>query len=265
MKIVTAAISRYACRKTGDPGIGRTSGALVQNVNAFYREAAGRPNLPATEHVVVFDEAQRAWDSVQNGKKTGNSISQPESMLGIMDRHPDWAVVVALVGGGQEIHNGEAGLSEWGRALHDKFPHWDVLASPQALDGDLSLSGQKLFADDIPDSNRAQREPALHLAVNLRSFRAVRVAEWVEALLRGDSVAATKVTAQIQEFPIAFTRSLERARGWLRIHARGLRRCGLVASSSAVRLRAFGSKSQQDFAKGTGTCTSTGIWRRQRT
>ncbi len=138
-------------------------------------------------------------------------------------------------------------------------------ASPQALDGDLSLSGQKLFADDIPDSNRAQREPALHLAVNLRSFRAVRVAEWVEALLRGDSVAATKVTAQIQEFPIAFTRSLERARGWLRIHARGLRRCGLVASSSAVRLRAFGSKSQQDFAKGTGTCTSTGIWRRQRT
>ena len=250
VKIVSAAITRDFRRRTRREDGKRTVSTFIQNVHAFVREAMDKPADAPPERVVVFDEAQRAWDAVQNAKKTGQDISEPETMLSIMDRHQDWAVLVALVGGGQEIHNGEAGLAEWGRTLRDKFSHWLVVASSKALTGDTSVAGHRLFADGSDGTLSVQSEPALHLDVCLRSFRAQRVSEWVEAVLSGDAMKAASIMADIREFPIVMTRSLGTARAWLQEHTRGLRRCGLVASSGAIRLRPHGLELSSGFRQG---------------
>ena len=250
VKIVSAAIARDFKRRTRARGGERTASTFIQNVHSFVRDAMDKPDKPPAENVVVFDEAQRAWDAAQNAKKTGQEISEPETMLSIMDRHQDWAVLVALVGGGQEIHNGEAGLAEWGKTLRDKFPHWRVAVSPKALGGDSSLAGHRLFEDGGAGALWIQEEPALHLDVCVRSFRAELISEWVEAVLSGSAEEASSIAAKIHEFPIALTRSLSTARSWLQTHTRGLRRCGLVASSGAVRLRPDGLELSSGFRQG---------------
>jgi hypothetical protein len=101
VKIVSAAIARDFKRRTRANGGERTASTFIQNVHSFVRDAMDKPDKPPAENVVVFDEAQRAWDAAQNAKKTGQAISEPETMLSIMERHQDWAVLVALVGGGQ--------------------------------------------------------------------------------------------------------------------------------------------------------------------
>jgi hypothetical protein len=250
VKIVSAAIARDFKRRKDADGGERTVSTFIQNVHSFVREATDKPDKPPIEHVVVFDEAQRAWDAAQNSKKTGQEISEPETMLAIMDRHTEWAVLVALVGGGQEIHNGEAGLAEWGRTLREKFQHWRVAVSPRALGGDTSVAGHRLFEDGQGGALSVQPEPALHLDICLRSFRAQRVSEWVDALLDGDAEKAASIMADLREFPIALTRSLDTSRAWLRRHTRGLRRCGLVASSGAIRLRPHALEISSGFRQG---------------
>jgi hypothetical protein len=171
-------------------------------------------------------------------------------MLAIMDRLPDWAVLTALVGGGQEIHDGEAGLAEWGRALREHFPHWQVWASPEAINGGPSVAGSQLFAGGDRGGNILRINEHLHLPVSVRSFRAEGVAAWVNAVVDGDAVRAMSVANGIPDFPIVLTRSLGRARDWLRRSTRGLRRCGLLASSGALRLRAFGIEVSSGFRGG---------------
>lgn len=171
-------------------------------------------------------------------------------MLSIMDRHADWAVVVALVGGGQEIHDGEAGLAEWGKALREKYQNWKVAVSPNALEKNASTAGHRLFEGSNTGSLVIQTEPSLHLKVNLRSFRAQDLAEWVEAALEGNAMKATAIVPKLDNFPIALTRSLATARTWLRERARGLQRAGLVASSGALRLRAEGVELSSGFRQG---------------
>jgi hypothetical protein len=146
--------------------------------------------------------------------------------------------VVALVGNGQEINTGEAGLPEWGRALRERFPHWSAHASPIMLAG-VGGSFPPLFPDGLgvvsvnPDTD-------LHLAIPLRSFRAEALTRWVEAVLAGDTDEARDLRRTMPDFPLAHTRSLETARAWLRSHARGDRRAGLIASSGGRRLRPYG-------------------------
>jgi hypothetical protein len=249
VKIVSAAIARAHKRREKNSDGGRVVGTFIQNVHVFLREGMQKAGKAPPEHVVVFDEAQRAWNLNQNEKKNGVAASEPETMLSIMDRH-DWAVVVALVGGGQEIHNGEAGLSEWGKTLEEKFPHWRLVASPKALDGDSALSGQTLFSHPIPRSLEITRYSSLHLEVNLRSYRARKVTEWVEAVLNLDPGTAAQIAADLKVFPIAFTRSISEAREWMRERTRGQRRCGFVASSGALRLRADGLELSSGFRQG---------------
>lgn len=165
-------------------------------------------------------------------------------VLRIMDRHPDWAVVVALVGGGQEIHHGEAGLAEWGKALARGFGHWRVLASPEALERGESVAGSVLFNENsatVPIT----REPLLHLQTCVRAHRAESLANWVNRMLIGDLRRAAEIAKTFDQFPIAITRDLDRTKTWLQENTRGTRRCGLVASSGAVRLRAFGIETSQ--------------------
>jgi hypothetical protein len=250
VKVVSAAITRDHKRRARAAGGERTVGTFIQNVHVFVREGLEKADKPAVERVVVFDEAQRAWNADQNRKKNGIEASEPETMLSIMDRHQGWAVLVALVGGGQEIHNGEAGLAEWGRTLRDKFPKWKVAVSPKALEHDTSTAGHRLFADGNSGSLAIQKAPSLHLEVNLRSFRARKVAEWVDAALAGDAARAATMAPDLRDFPFAITRSLATAREWLRKHARGRQRAGLVASSGALRLRADGLELSSGFRQG---------------
>jgi hypothetical protein len=250
VKIVSAAIARDHKRRVRASGGERTVSTFIQNVHEFVREGLDKPDKPPVERVVVFDEAQRAWDANQNRKKNGLEVSEPETMLSIMDRYIDWAVLVALVGGGQEIHSGEAGLAEWGKTIREKFPNWKVAVSPKALERDASLAGHRLFTDNDPGTLKIQTEPALHLEVNLRSFRARKLVEWVDAVLAGEPQRAAVIVPELCDFPLALTRSQPAARAWLRQHTRGQRRCGLVASSGALRLRADGIELSSGFRQG---------------
>jgi len=250
VKIVSAAIARDHKRRVRAGRGERTVSTFIQNVHEFVHEGLDKPNHPPVERVVVFDEAQRAWNANQNRKKNGLEVSEPEIMLSIMDRHTDWAVLVALVGGGQEIHNGEAGLAEWGTTLRERFSHWKIAVSPKALEHDTSLAGHRLFADGNPGTLDIRTEAMLHLEVCLRSFRARRVAEWVDAVLAGQPAKAAGIVPDLSDFPMALTRSLANARSWLYEHTRGRRRCGLVASSGALRLRADGLELSSGFRQG---------------
>ncbi len=219
---------------------------LIENVHVFARTYTDQDQDRApSNHVIIFDEAQRAWNLTQNLRKFARNYSEPEMLLKIMERHKDWAVVIALVGGGQEINDGEAGLEEWGKALHGSHREWRVFASPEVIAGGSSTAGHTLFGTASPRSPVRQRE-TLHLRTSNRSLRADNLARWVNHVLDGEveGAAALEIT---RRFPIFLTRSLEGARGCLKRESLGNSRFGLVASSGAARLRAEGLEPSSDF------------------
>ncbi len=219
--------------------------AFVHNVHRFADQYYGPGKQVPVPRVVVFDEAQRAWDEEENERSGRPRVSEPAMMLEVMDRHSDWAVIVALIGGGQEINRGEAGLAEWGRALA-RFPQWRVYASPNVLSRD-SAAGFRLFEGfDDPFPERVVETPGLHLTVCTRSIRAQRISDWVDCVLAGQGCEAALIAKTLDSKP-ALTRSLGIAKAWLGANRRGQTRSGLVASSSAVRLRADGLESGFDF------------------
>ena len=158
-------------------------------------------------------------------------------VLEIMGRHEGWAVIVALVGGGQEIHGGEAGLAAWGDAIA-KHPEWEVITSPEAVLGGPSVAGSRLFREGFPEVARVERVAALHLAISKRSYETDVTAAWVNAILDGRAEEAN--TLATRGLPIHVTRDIQVARSWLHAKAKGNWRAGLVASSGAARLRADG-------------------------
>ena len=219
----------------------RQVSTFIQHAYVF-RNAYAVAGTPP-EHVVLFDEAQRAWDRKQVFSWTRKTVdrSEPEILLDVMNRKDDWSVVVAMVGGGQEINSGEAGLAEWGRALLESHPDWLIRASPEVLPGSSAAPpGGRLF-ESLGDI-RAQVVPdtRLHLQMNVRSPRAERLNSWVDALLELRINDARAAAPDPNEFPMAFTRSLDRAKGWLREHCYEDQRMGLLASADARRLRAWG-------------------------
>lgn len=222
----------------------RRVGAAVQTLMNFLREYLNaHPDKAPADHVVVFDEAQRAWDAAYGKQKFDRPKSEASLFLEIMGRHDDWAVIIALVGGGQEINKGELGLSEWGRALVEEnknveTPNWVAVASPEVLDGSEATAWQKLF--DGEPANWAERDARLHLSASIRSYGSSAAPKWVNALLSGDLEGAAQVAQAEPDFPVYLTRDLDEARNWLSRSARGNRRCGLVASSGARRIRADG-------------------------
>lgn len=219
----------------------------IQNVHVLAREAFDDPQCRAPhERIMVFDEAQRAWNAVRNHRKFKRNISESEMILSIMDRHGGWAVLICLVGGGQEIHDGEAGLAAWGQSIADKFRHWQVRASPEALRGGPSVAGTTLFAS-YPPGISVVEDPVLHLGVSTRSYRAQAITDWSNALLEGQILLAASTLARGLNFPVYLTRDLTTARLWLKSQTRGTARCGLVASSGAARLRADGIETSTAF------------------
>jgi len=217
---------------------------FVHNVHRFADQYYGEGRREPVQNVIVFDEAQRAWDAEQNKRADRPQVSEPEMMLEVMERRSDWAVIVGLIGGGQEINRGEAGLAEWGRALN-RFPHWRVYASPTVLRPD-SPAGFRLFETPSPHQERIVQIDALHLNVSTRSIRAQRISDWVDSVLSGKADIASGIASAMDAKP-AITRHLNCAREWLRANQRGRTRAGLVASASAARLRVDGLEPSFDF------------------
>lgn len=215
---------------------------FIQNVHHFRDECLRDTNQPPIEHVAIFDEAQRAWDKEQTSKfmvrKKGHSqfdMSEPAFLLSCMNRHEDWSVVICLIGGGQEINTGEAGISEWINALASDFPSWRVHMSSRLQDSEYGAGAAVAAAAALPTTQFAD---ALHLNVSMRSFRAERVSDFVKQLLDIEESAASDTLAQLlPRFPLVVTRDLDRAREWLRERSRGTERYGFVVSSQAQRLK----------------------------
>lgn len=218
--------------------------SFVQNIMHF-RDSNLVSAEPPIERVAVFDEAQRAWDAKHlanfMSQKRGHpefQMSEPEFLISVMDRHDDWCTIICLVGGGQEINAGEAGLTEWFSALKRSFRSWKVYTSEQLDHRDYHW-GQDLPA--LLAGLDSETLPALHLAVSVRSFRAEMLSEFVGALVVGDAKEAKNIYQAIKAtYPIVVTRELREARRWLRERARGSERVGLVASSGASRLKPEG-------------------------
>jgi hypothetical protein len=231
--------SRGVRRRKGQ--IGESVKAFIQNVHHF-RDDVLIDTRPPAEHVAIFDEAQRAWNLRQTAsfmlrkkKRPGFSQSEPEFLIASMDRHTDWAVIVCLVGGGQEINTGEAGIDAWIDAVNSKFPHWDMYISSRLTDSEYG-AGRVLEA--VRQRPETKFDDCLHLAVSMRSFRAENVSFFVKALLDREKEDARKAFGQLADrYPIAVTRDLNRAKDWIRNRARGTERYGLVASSKAQRLK----------------------------
>ena len=219
-------------------------------IEGYFQSHTDKAYIPV-EHVAIFDEAQRAWTQAELKRfmreKKGIKdfpYSEPEYLISCMDRQPDWGLVVCLVGNGQAINKGEAGLKEWIESVHRSYPSWDVYMSDYLVTSndvskeDLTLIHRQLIAKE-----------ELHLTMSMRSFRSEKVSLFVNQLLDLQKEEATATLCELEKYPIVLTRSLDTAKQWLRSHARGSERFGLLASSKAERLKAIGInvRYQPDF------------------
>ncbi len=222
----------------------RETKAFIQIIHKF-RDEALTTDQPPVEKVTIFDEAQRAWDEKQLSdfmhRKKGVpdfNQSEPEFLISIMDRHQDWATIICLVGGGQEIYTGEAGIEDWFRALSKGYEQWEIYLSDKMVDyeyvGDSSIK-QLLGARDY------KVVPSLHLSVSLRSFRSEKLSDFIKAVLDNEAQKAKEIYNNLNpSYPIVLTRDFEKAKEWVKEKARGNERYGLLASSEGKRLRGVG-------------------------
>lgn len=214
--------------------------AFIENVHRFIDEYFVDSNKIPNNKVVIFDEAQRAWNADQSKRKFDRDYSEPEMMFQIMQRHNDWSVIVALIGGGQEINTGEAGLREWGNNIINKFSNWEVFISPELKTGNHSTGDLTLF-DSIPRNIIIKENKDLHLEVSIRAYKAEQLSLWVSLLLSNNPIDASLVLKEyLKEYKILITRELKIAKQWLKHNCLGTRRMGLVASSGGRRLIAEG-------------------------
>ena len=211
---------------------------FIQNVHNFRDDCLFDKTKPPIEHVALFDEAQRAWDLQQTAnfmrrkKDVANfDKSEPEFLISCLDRHPDWAVIVCLVGGGQEINTGEAGISEWITSLNRSYPNWTVYISSRLTDSEYG-AGKAL--EEIKPGIEVQYKDDLHLSVSMRSFRSENVSLLVKQILDIDKEnAKITLTNLLDKYPIVITRDLSKAKKWLKNPSKRVRTvwdCCILAS-----------------------------------
>ena len=202
------------------------------------------------EHVAIFDEAQRSWthkrlaDYLKRGGTYGNKLKVPNFpmseasfLIWSLDQREDWAVIVCLVGGGQEINTGEAGITEWIRSLNDTFTHWKVYISPQLTEAEYA---EGKVNELLEHNKNVTYAPDLHLAVSLRSYRAEKLSAFVHALLDLDD-SAKNIYAEIKDnYPIVLTRDMEKAKRWIHEKERGSERTGLLITKESARYKPLG-------------------------
>ncbi|MDD6957523.1 MAG: DUF2075 domain-containing protein [Sphaerochaetaceae bacterium] len=259
VSVLREALARDDNKRTGIP-IGEARDnvkSFIQIIHHFRDESLKNLDIPPVDNVVIFDEAQRAWQQVQlsnfmNEKKAAIlnklpddkrhkilSMSEPELLIEYMNRHQDWAVIVCLVGGGQDINTGEAGIQEWFDSMRRSYPDWKVYVSNKITDEEYV--GNNSFGTLIEGLNCKTVEE-LHLYISLRSFRSEKVANFVHHLLNNEKEQAAAIYEEIKKvYPICITRDLNTAKEWIKKQTDGKNcRYGLIASSQAKRLRAEG-------------------------
>lgn len=232
----------YLYRNAYLEGVQIVDGHIVPKPG-YFNSHTDKAYVPV-ENVAIFDEAQRAWTKEElrrflkeNGRFEDFPYSEPSFLISCMDRRPDWGVVICLIGGGQEINKGEAGIREWIEALNqEQYRSWDVYISDRLQDREYA-NGKALELVDAKE--RLQIRPQLHLSVSMRSFRAEKVSQFVHQLLAMQCDEARETLKTLTKYPIVLTRSLDKAKEWLRNHTRGSERCGILASSKAERLKAI--------------------------
>jgi Uncharacterized conserved protein (DUF2075) len=223
----------------------RETSSFIQNIHHFRDEYLRDTHRAPIEKVVIFDEAQRAWDVNKTSKfmqqkrnQVGFNQSEPEFLVGVMDRHEEWCVVIALIGGGQEINDGEAGLNGWFTALEKQYTDWHIYYSEKLKQKEYAGADVAL---NLLENTQSSSEPSLHLATSMRSFRADKVSHFVHYLIHNQPILAHSVYQEIQAlYPIYVTRDLSKAKAWVKNQKRGLESCGLIASAGAKRLKAEG-------------------------
>ena len=220
----------------------RVEGEAIVPIPEYFINHNDKAYIP-TEPIAVFDEAQRAWtkDELKRFMKEKKQInnfpySEPEYLISCIDRRQDWGLVICLIGGGQEINKGEAGIKEWIESLNRSFKHWDIYISDKLVEQEYA-GGNAVSMVEIKE--RLNIESELHLSVSMRSFRAEKVSLFIHQLLNLQKEEASKTLSELNNYPIVLTRDLEKAKTWLRSHARGSERFGLLASSKAERLKAI--------------------------
>ena len=203
------------------------------------------------EHVAIFDEAQRSWthkrlaDYLKRGGTYGNKLKVPNFpvseaafLIWSLDQREDWATIVCLVGGGQEINTGEAGISEWIKALNEKYPNWDVYISPKLTEAEYA---EGRVNELLKDNKNVTYSEKLHLGVSLRSFRAEKLSAFVHALLNFDEEEAKILYQEIKDkYPIVLTRDMEEAKKWLHSKVRGTERTGVLLTKESARYKPLG-------------------------
>ncbi len=215
--------------------------ALIQGSYGFKRDNSAHGN-PTAENILIFDEAQRVWNESKMAQKHNNdpalSVSEPHLLLSIMNRHKDWAVMICLVGLGQDIYDGEVGINEWFRCGVEDFKEWELFYSPDIFG---QVEDKNINRTMIEDCERCHEMPELHLKTSIRSFRADKQCQFVDALLDNDNASAKKVYDEIQtRYPVFLTRDYDKAKQWVRAQVRGSQRSGVLACSSAQRLKPEG-------------------------
>lgn len=221
----------------------RKTNAFIQIIHKYRDSFINNENIPP-EHIVIFDEAQRSWNQEKIAKfmKTKKGISnfnysEPEFLISTMDRHKKWAVIVCLIGGGQEINDGEGGLPEWFNALRSKFRGWEVYVSDNLKEEYLINNEWKYMIDGL----KVKEIEDLHLSVSLRSFRTPDLADFIKATLDLDVDTAKQIYEKIEDkYPIKITRDIIKAKKWVKNKSMGSQKFGLLASSGALRLKPEG-------------------------
>lgn len=202
------------------------------------------------EHVAIFDEAQRSWthkrlaDYLKRGGTYGNKMkvadfpmSEASFLIWSLDQREDWATIVCLVGGGQEINTGEAGITEWIKSLNESFTHWKVYISPQLTEPEYA---EGKVSELLAENKNVTFSENLHLGVSLRSFRAEKLSAFVHSLLAIDGNAAS-IYAEIKDrYPIVLTRDMEKAKTWLHSRVRGTERTGVLITKESARYKPLG-------------------------
>lgn len=219
----------------------RKTASFIQIIHKYRDSFVNNSSIPA-ERVVIFDEAQRAWSHAMIMKFMATKkyvenfeYSEPEFLISTMNRHQDWAVIVCLVGGGQEINTGEAGLPEWFDSLRRSFPEWDIYVSPRLNDSEYC---RERNLSEMYQGLNIHKEENLHLSISIRSFRTPHLAALIKAILDVDIENAKVLYNEIKDkYPILLTRNLKEAKEWVKLHSHGSTRYGLLASSGALRLK----------------------------
>ena len=216
----------------------------IDPTKAVKMEKAG---FGEVEHVAIFDEAQRSWthkrlaDYLKRGGTYGNKLKVPNFPLSeaafliwSLDQREDWATIVCLVGGGQEINTGEAGITEWIKALNELFPHWDVYISPMLTEAEYAEGKVNELLRDNPNVTYSE---SLHLSVSLRSFRAEKLSAFVHAMLTFDASASELYKEIKDRYPIVLTRNMDKAKKWLHSKVRGTERIGVLVTKESARFK----------------------------